>query len=150
MLDRIVWTIRRLAVPLDEPIIRQDQHSYTPTYRDTLTKQPDYVHDLMLTFETLVPGGDSKKQRALLHNDRAFAPDGFQHEPRRSNSAANNLVLLRRILEPLRSGNKDNAGQGYRLSIWLLSNTKQSKPVKDEISAAVAAAMAAHPGINQL
>jgi hypothetical protein len=103
----------------------------------------------MLAFDKLVHGEDSEARRALLNNNYAFAPDDFKHEPRPSGSAARNPVLLRRILEPLRSGDKDNARHGYQLGTWLLANTKQSKPVKDEISAAMAAALAAHPGINQ-
>ncbi len=149
MLDRMVWTIRRLAVPLDEPIIPKHQHASAPNYRDLLTKQPNYAHNLMLAFDRLVHGGNSEARRALLNNNCAFAPDDFQHDPRPSGSAVRNPVLLRRILEPLRSGNQDNARHGYRLGTWLLANTKQSKPVKDEISAAMAAALAAHPGINK-
>ena len=89
------------------------------------------------------------KQRALLNNNCAFAPDGYPHEGRRAVTSGRNPIMLRRILKPLESEHVENARYGYRMGTWLLANTKQSRAVRDEIGAAMKAALARHPGIDK-
>jgi hypothetical protein len=148
MVDSLVWAVRRLALPLDAPILNRRDVPTAPTHRDVLIRQPDYTSLTSLPVDKLITGPDSDARRALLNNNCAFAPDDFQHEPKRSRTSGRNPVLLRRILEPLRSDIRENARHGYRLAVWLLSSTKQSGPVRKEILTAMEAARAAHPGID--
>jgi hypothetical protein len=149
MVDAMVWAIRRLAIRLDMPIFSQREVPGAPTYRDILTQRPDYAHGLSTTLDRVINGDDSPKRRALLNNNNAFAPASYEHESRPAGASARNPILLRRIIDPLRSGRAENARHGYRMGTWLLANTRQSKPVRDEIVAAMKAALAQHPGIDQ-
>lgn len=148
MVDQMVWAIRRLALPLDTPIISRRELPTAPTHREVLTKQPDYADNQMEALENLIGGADCEARRALLNNNCVFAPDDFVHEPRRSGSSGRNPVLLRRIIDPLKSADAGNARHGYEMASWLLANTRQSKPVRLEIEAAMSAALARHPGID--
>ncbi len=149
MVDTMVWSIRRLALPLDDSIVPRSQLATAPTHREVLERQPTYSNHLSLPLEQIIGGGDGDARRALLNNNCAFAPDDFVHEPRASGTAGRNPVLLRRILHPLRSDQADGARHGYELASWLLSSTKQSKPVREEIQDAMRDALAKHPGIDK-
>jgi hypothetical protein len=149
MVDAMVWAIRRLAIPLDMPVVRRRDGPGAPTYRDVLARQPDYAPGLTGTLDKVIRGEDSPKQRALLNNNCAFAPDGYPHEGRRAVTSGRNPIMLRRILKPLESEHVENARYGYRMGTWLLANTKQSRAVRDEIGAAMKAALARHPGIDK-
>jgi len=149
MVDAMVWTIRRLIVPLDVPIADRKTVPGAPTHRDILTKQPGYANNQMEALEKIIAGGDSEKRRALLNNNSWFAPNDFAHEPRDSGSSSRNPVLLRRVIEPLQSSREATAKHGYAMATWLLASTQQPGQVKDEIKAEMAAALAKFPGIDK-
>jgi len=149
MVDTMVWAVRRLALRLDAPIISRRQLPTAPTHRMVLTNQPDFANGLSGALEKVIHGEDCDKRRALLNNNCAFAPETYPHEPRRSTTSGRNPVLRRRILKPLGADARDSAAHGYALGAWLIANTKQSKPVRDEIAQAMQAALAKHPGIDQ-
>lgn len=149
MVDQMVWAIRRLTLPLDIPIISRRDLATAPTHRTVLINQPDFANNHSETLERVINGPDSDARRALLNNNCAFAPDDYQHEPRRAGSSGRNPVLLRRIIRPLSSERKEDARHGYEMARWILGNTKQSKPVREEIEEAMKDALARHPGIDQ-
>lgn len=149
MVDAMVFAVRRLAVPLDEPIMPRSQVAAAPTHRELLLRQPEWSNHMSLPLERLIGGDDGDARRALLNNNCAFAPTDYAHEPRRSGSSGRNPVLLQRVLEPLRSDRADVARHGYELAVWLLANTRQSKPVRDEIEAAMRTASTSHPGVDR-
>ena len=145
MLNAMVWAIWRLARSLDQPIIPRKQLATAPTHREALEQQPEYGTHMSLPLEKLLGDDDSEATRAFLNNNCAFAPTDYPHEPRRAGSAGRNPVLLRRVLAPLRSDHEDNARPGYAMASWVLADTKQSKPVRDELTAAMKAALLRHP-----
>ncbi len=147
MVDAIVWQIRRLIIPLDQPVVHSRDGSARPSNREILKRQPDHAFNLMEALEKTVAADGTEAQHALLNGNLAFAPSGYPHEPFYEGASARNPVLLRRILDPLRSGLEDNARHGYPMGEWLLANTRQSGPVKREITLAMEDALIAHPGI---
>lgn len=147
MVDHVVWAIRRLALPLDDPITYRKPTA--PTHRVILTNQPDYAPNHMLPVDKLIQTQDSDARRALLNNNCAFAPANYSHEPQSAGTSARNPVLLRRIIDPLKSDRADAARHGYQIGEWLLANTKQSGAVQNEIKAAMTTALANHPGIDK-
>lgn len=148
MADRMVWTIRRLAVPLDDDVVVCRDGSPRPSNRDILARQPDYAFSQMEALERIAAADGSEAQHALLNGNLAFAPPGYSHEPLYEGASGRNPVLLRRVLDPLRSAKEENARHGYRMAEWVLANTRQSKPVRQEIEQAMRQALATHPGIN--
>jgi hypothetical protein len=148
MVDASVWAIRRLAVPLDMPIAA-GRKAGLPTHRAVLSKQPCYAPSQMLALDKLISAEDSEARRALLNNNCAFAPDNYPHEARRQGTSGRNPILLRRIIDPLKSERADNARHGFQMGRWLLANTKQSKPVRQEVEDAMKTALLKHPEIDQ-
>lgn len=144
MVDTMVWSIRRLTVPLDILLLSKNEHAQLPTQREFLANHTNYAprHDLAL--DRAISAPQTTLARALLNNNCSFAPADFVHEPMNGGTSARNPVLLRRILDPLKSGNADMARHGVELARWLLANTKQSKAVRDEIEEACKAAGQKH------
>lgn len=147
MTDRMVWAIRRLAIALDAPVVQAQDGRARPSNREILERQTDYAFSQMSALEKIMGAGGSEARNALLNGNLAFAPDDFPHEAVYEGTSARNPVLLRRVLDPLRSSRADNARHGYLMAEWLLANTRQSKPVRHEIEQAMRDALASHPGI---
>ncbi|MBO6767315.1 MAG: hypothetical protein JJ901_03300 [Erythrobacter sp.] len=147
MVDTMVWQVRRLIIPLDQPVVHSRDGSAKPSNREILERQPDYAFNLMEALEKTMAADGSEAQHALLNGNLAFAPPNYPHEPFFEGMSARNPVLLRRVLDPLGSTREENARHGYRMAEWLLANTRQSGPVKREIEGAMQSALAAHPGM---
>lgn len=149
MIDRMVWAIRRLIVPLDRPIVPERMKKNSPTYRTILTKQPDHCPQFSMPLDIAINKTDSPLHFWALNNNYAFAPAGFAHEPEVVGTSSRTPVLLRRIIDPLHSGNADYARTGYQMGLWLFANTHVSKAVMDEIQAEMNKALAKHPEIDK-
>jgi len=148
MLDAVVFAIRRLICPLDEPITRE---ANTPTHRQVLTAQLEYYGRLFMPLDDAISGKpDNDAQMAALNLNLAFAPAEFPHADIRASSTARNPVILRRILDPLGSADANVATEGVELARWFLDNvqvprgTAADPGVLEQINAAISAAQARH------
>ncbi|MDE1160628.1 MAG: HEPN domain-containing protein [Acidobacteriaceae bacterium] len=104
MLDTMVFAIRRLICPLDEPLqlLGSPHDVKPPTYRYFLTKQVDYQPLRSGPLSDLIEGrGTVERRNAALNLNVAFAPEDHVHEPARTGSAGRSPVLTRRILKEL-------------------------------------------------
>ena len=127
MLDAMVYATRRLICPLDEPLqlLGRPRNVHPPTYREILTKQPDYWSLRSMPLDNLIDGkGAGELRKAALNLNMMFAPDTYQHEPVRSGSAGRAPVLVRRIFDELKSANKEIVKDGIATAEWLLKNTQ--------------------------
>jgi HEPN domain-containing protein len=149
MIDRMVWVIRRLVVPLDQPIVPERVTKGAPTHRTILTKQPDHCPQLGMPLDKAIHTSDSPLHFWALNNNYAFAPVGFAHQPEAVGTSSRTPVLLRRIIDPLQSGNADYARSGYQMGLWLFANTQLSTAVRNEIQTEMDKALAKHPGIDK-
>jgi hypothetical protein len=146
MLDQLVWAVRRLVVPLDEPIGPDwPDGKRLPTYKEILTSQPDFRFDLgMLPLDNLIrTKQDTPLHVAALNLNFSFAPSDFQHMPMRGGSASFNPVIDRHIFEPLTEGGPDQVEEASQLADWLIQNIQLpngrngSPDIGDEIKTAV-------------
>lgn len=149
MIDRMVWAIRRLIVPLDRPIIPERMKKGAPTHRMILTKQPVHCPQLGMPLDKAINKTDSPLHFWTLNNNYAFAPAGFAHQPEAVGTSSRTPVLLRRIIDPLQSANADYARAGYQMALWLFGSTQVSKVVRVEIQTEMDKALAKHPGIDK-
>lgn len=150
MLDQIVFAVRRLICPLDEPIVSADGKQM-PTHRKALTDNPQYYGRLFMPLDNLIASEeDIPNRRTALNENHAFAPEGFQHTPLPEGSSALNPVILRRIIDPLESDDPSQAAEGIDVANWFLANVKvpKGKPndpgVEEQIKDAIAAARKKH------
>lgn len=77
MLDQLVWAIRRLIIPLDERVGPDwPDGGQLPTYREILTKQPDFQFGLgVLPLEQQIRTSENTPLRqAALNLNFSFAP----------------------------------------------------------------------------
>ena len=150
MFDRMVWLIRRMTVPLGDPVVRRPRtDGKTPTYKQILRTQPDFVFPHFgMPLEKVIGGPDSEKKRALLNLNMAFAPPDYPHEDRPEMTSAINPVLGRRIVTMLGSSRRDAAREGYQLAVWLMANTKLPGEVRQQFKDLMDASLLTHPGIN--
>lgn len=152
MLDAMVFAVRRLICPLDERMFpRNDPGAPTVTHRDILAKQAEYYGRMAMPLDDLVRAKEeSDRRRAALNLNMAFAPQDYPHEPMRSGSSARNPVIIRRILDPLASGDPRQAAEGVETARWFLANVQvpKGKPadpgVVEQIQNAIEAACAKH------
>lgn len=146
MLDTMVFAIRRLVCGLDERYIKSNlPKAPTFTNRDLLTRNPRYHSGLGMPLDEMISAKEQTPRRhAALNLNMEFAPDGYPHTEMRSGTTARNPVILRRILDPLSSDNRDYAADGIELAVWLLDKVRLPKEVVAEVEAAVAAAKVKH------
>ena len=137
-LDRMVFVLRRLSVPLDayylgEPGKRAD----VGTYGDVLARSPSHWCSLGGPLDKAINNGRGESLRHMVLNlNMAFAPEDFDHGPARGRSAAANPVLSRRILEPLKGNNQNAAKMASDTCAWVLDNIKLPKDVRNQLNAA--------------
>jgi hypothetical protein len=127
MLDAMVYAIRRLICPLDEPLqlLGRPRNVIPPTYREMLTKQPDYRPLRYMHLDDLIDGkGTDEVKKAALNLNMAFAADTYKHESRRGGSAGRTPVLVRRIFDELKSTDKNVVMDGIATAEWLLKKTQ--------------------------
>lgn len=152
MLDAMVFAIRRLVCPLDDRMFpRNDPGAPTVTHLEILTRQPDYCGRMAMPLDELVSARtDSDARRAALNLNLAFAPEDYPHEPMRGGASARNPVIVRRILDPLKSDDPRWAAEGIEIARWFLANVqvpkgKPSDPgVTEQILGAIEAARTKH------
>lgn len=146
MLDTMVFAIRRLICPLDDRVFpHRDPGAPTFTYRQLLTRQPQYYSRMLMPLDELISAKDDSPTRAAALNlNVAFAPDTYEHEPIRSGSSARNPLIIRRILEPLESDDPRRAAEGVETARWFLDNVQVPKGVTEQIKAAIKEARARH------
>lgn len=124
MVDKMVFTLRRLTVPLDDSAFPPHAKSAI-TYRQRLTEDPDYYTDLLLPLDTAIKNPENSPVRvaALNLNLTAFTPDDFTHLPAPiARFAFQNPVIERRIFAPLQNGDPQIAAWGLEIAKWCLEN----------------------------
>jgi hypothetical protein len=152
MLDQMVFAIRRLICPLDERVFPSRRSGApTITHREVLTRQPEYYGSMFMPLDELISAKeDSPARDAALNLNVAFARDDYQHTPMRSGSSSRNPVIIRRILDPLKSKDRATVQEGIEIARWFLDNVQvpKGKPgdpgVTEQIEDAIASAKKAH------
>lgn len=136
-LDHMVRFTRRLLGRLDEPIIPDEPG--LPTLREAL-RSPAYhpIHGGML-LEQLArdTNRNTEASRALLNRNFAFAPADYPHAGAVGGSGSSGSAIVREILEPMRSANREWALDGVEIADWLLSNIRLSRGAERQIRDAV-------------
>lgn len=148
MLDQMVWSIRRLVVPLDEPAVYPHDDMPAPSNREILERRPAFTFDLMEALEKVARSSESPARHALLNANFAFAPATYPHDQIHGRYSARNPVLLTEVLQYLQSERLEHALHGYRMAQWVTSHMRQSGVLKREIEEAMRGARAAHPGLD--
>lgn len=146
LLDEMVFRVRRLICSLDERVWPDRLKGATTfTNREQLANDPRFYGRLFMPLDNLIAAKDDSPARvAALNLNFAFAPDNFQHTPIRGGSASINPVILRRIFEPLKTGDARQTADSIDLADWLLANVHIPKTVRIEIERAIAAARTKH------
>ncbi len=146
VLDQMVFTVRRLICSLDERVFPSRKvGAPSVTNREILTNQPGYYRGMSMPLDEFIGAKEESPARtAALNLNMVFAPKDFPHTPIRGGSASRNPVILRRVLDPLRSDDARRAADGCEIADWLLSTVHVPKEVKAEIEGAVAAARLKH------
>jgi hypothetical protein len=151
MLDTMVYAVRRLICPLDEPLqlLGRPRNVSPPTYRHVLTTQSDYRPMRSGPLDDLIEGkGSDELRRAALNLNMPFAPDTYRHEPFRAGSASRAPILVRRIFDELKSDDKDVLKDGIATAEWLLKNTQVAGDGKTRTGAALEIATALQAAQN--
>jgi hypothetical protein len=91
MVDKMVFALRRLTVPLDDRAFPPHVKS-AMTYRERLTEEPNHYPDLGLPLDAVIKDTENSSTRvaALNFNLTAFTPDDFT-QARGSDSADGGL-----------------------------------------------------------
>lgn len=117
-LDSVVFALRRLVTPLDQSI-----EGVPYTNRQILASKPRYKNQLGLPLDkALADLGLTEVSKAALTWNYEFAPKDYEHPPLAGHSASSSSVLLRRVLDPLDSSNRDVAVTGIETATWVLAN----------------------------
>jgi len=150
MLDTMVFAIRRLVCELDAEEFAGRPGLPAGTHRDRLLANPHLRRDMSMPLDKLLASTeDTPKRRAALNLNLPFAPN-YPHEPMAAVISAVNPVILRRIMDPLASDNREWAAEGVDLARWFLANVQVPRGrggvpgVAEEIQSAIDAAAARH------
>lgn len=152
MLDAMVFAIRRLICRLDWCWPPSGEPQAPPlTHRELLQRYPEHFDRMFMPLDDLISAGkDSPTRSAALNLNMAFAPGNYQHEPVDSVSSSRNSVIIRGILDPLRSDDPEWAAEGVEVGCWFLENVQLPKlnpsdpGVTEQIKAAIKSARAKH------
>jgi HEPN domain-containing protein len=154
MLDRTVFIVRRLICSLDEPLVSQAiPDAPTTTHRQWLELNSNYAARLNMPLDIMIQAkGESPLRHAALNQNHAFAPADFPHVVPKLATSSRNPVLVRRILEPLKSDDSATARLGMTLAQWTLNNIKlpgsKHKPgILQQIRQAMENARKKHPDL---
>jgi hypothetical protein len=149
-LDQMVFAVRRLICPLDEFVVALGGTILGRTHRQLLERNPGYYLRTAMPLDDLIRGkGTPEARSAGLNQNFAFAPN-LGHPAVGRRIVARNPVLIRRILDPLASGEYVQAIEAIKLATWLLENVQLPKGkqgsdgVHEEIESAIKAAKARH------
>jgi hypothetical protein len=156
MLDEAVFRIRRLIRPLDERVFLDDGDPETPTFthRQALKDGPRFGYgSLHMPLDKVISSSDeSPLRRAALNLNMAFAPEGYPHQPEPGFHSSHEPVLLRHMLDPLKSPDLQTAECGLRIAQWVQDNielpgSKKNPGVAQQIAQAVTDAIVLHPSL---
>ena len=136
-LDAMVFSLRRLCVPLDGYYMAKHRPGTSNwTYRDILTQQPDYWSVIVgCKLKKTSEGKRGEPLRdVLLTFNFPFAPDEFPHGRMRSRTSSQNPVLWRSILDPLqRAPDGPTRTTATQLRDWVLEKIPLPKDVAKEL-----------------
>lgn len=145
MLDQMVFAVRRLTIPLDgRAFLRHVKCAMT--YRERLTREPDYFPDLSMPLDLAIQGKENSpvpvRMAAFAINLTPFTPAGFDDVPASvPRIAFQNSPIALRILDPLKRGVPPAVP--IAVARWCLDNIELPANIKKEIEEAVAAASTA-------
>jgi HEPN domain-containing protein len=146
MLDRMVFSIRRLVCPLDEA----RPPSSVETNRQYLRANPAFFASMQRPLDILIAATASSALRtAALNMNIPFAPRTYSHEPIRGGWTARNPEILNTVLERIETDDAETAAEVVEVARWLLENVqipggKNTDGVAHQIKAAVEAARKKH------
>ena len=105
-LDQVVFSVRRLCQPLETHFLGGKLPGVPDqTRRQRMIKDHPSSSNLHSTLETIFAGGRGKfLKHVALNWNLPFAPTGYKHTAIGYGMSSVNPVLVRRILEPLESG----------------------------------------------
>ena len=150
MLDEMVFSIRRLSCDLDDHWLSRTRDAPKLTNREYLKQSPNDQNSFGMPLDELIRSdADSDVRNAALNLNSFFAPSNFAHVPAGGRLSSRNPVIVRRILDPLRSEDPNVAKDGVTLGLWFLENVqvpgKKSDPgIKQQIEEAIEAARLKH------
>ncbi|QYE37213.1 HEPN domain-containing protein (plasmid) [Polymorphobacter sp. PAMC 29334] len=152
MLDQMIFAVRRLICPINDRMFpRDDPGAPKVTHRDILKRQPEYYGSMGMPLDTLITEKKKSDRRvAALNLNMAFAPSDFLHKSMQGGSSSRNPVIIRRILDPLASDDRDWAAEGVELAEWFMANVQlpsgsvASPGVIQQINAAIDKAKIRH------
>lgn len=138
-LDQVVFSIRRLAQPLEVRFVGEDDvpNDGLPRHsrRQAIGMRPRRHENLQSKLEETMDGRRGKElQHVLLNWNFPFAGDDYRHEASTFTYASQNPILMTRIYEPLRCGER-HFSEGDRLWSWVKSNIQLPKELIKEIEA---------------
>ncbi|MDA9408901.1 hypothetical protein [Bradyrhizobium sp. CCBAU 45384] len=122
--DLLVFAIRRLCQPLEVHFLGKPRHGVPDeSKRQRMERDHPSSSDLQSTFEQIAGGGRGPLLREVALNwNIPFAPADYPHPPLRYGASSANPVLVRRILEPLDSGDAQQAIDSDQLWQWAQDN----------------------------
>lgn len=140
-LDMVVFTIRKLCVPLDAPYFsRRPDRPDDKSFRQMLAEHPGTVLRRVGTrfYELIGRKGTEAVRRAALTHNLPFALPDYDHGELRNRWSGDNPVLYRRIIVYAESGTQrgDDALGLAQICEWLITNVQLSSDVKGQIQAA--------------
>ena len=139
-LDRMVFALRRLCVPLDAYYLGKQRPGTTNlSHRDVLAKQPDWwtVSSACKLEKTAAGKRGERLRRVLLNLNLLFATVDFPHGGLRSRTSAHNPVLGRSILVPLEQAqDSDAAARAVEVCDWVIENIQLPPDVAAQLSQA--------------
>jgi hypothetical protein len=122
--DLVVFAVRRLCQPLEVHFLGKPHEGF-PDESKRQRMEPDHPSssNLHSTFERIVSGERGPLLReAALNWNLPFAPADYPHPPFGYGIFSVNPVLVRRILEPLGSGDAQQAVDSDELWQWVQEN----------------------------
>lgn len=123
-LDLMVFAIRRLCQPLEAHFLGGKQEGVPDqSRRQRMVKDHPSSANLHSTLEKVFNGERGKFLKHIALNcNLPFAPEGYKHTRMVYGMASVNPVLVRRILEPLDSGDPEQEKEADELWQWVQDN----------------------------
>ncbi len=136
-LDMMVFSLRRLCVPLDAYVFGKKRQGKTNlTHREELEKlETKWSLSPTCKLEKTASGKRGEQlQEVLLNLNLPFAPDNYQHDALRSTTTASISVLAQSILKPLERAPDSLAGTvAAEVCDWVIENISLPAGVKNQL-----------------
>jgi len=122
--DQVVFVVRRLCQPLETHFLgRKRAGAPDKTKRQRMLQDHPSSSNLYSTLEKVIAGGRGKFLKHIALNwNFPFAPTGYKHAKLGYGMSSVNPVLVRRILEPLDSGDPRQEREADQLWQWVQDN----------------------------